>query len=42
MKDTLMQQGASIQYCKWEDDIKMDLEAVGCEGVDYVAQVCFP
>ena len=22
--------------CRWEDNIKMDLQAVGCEGVDWI------
>ena len=22
--------------CKWEDNIKMDLQEVGCEGIDWI------
>ena len=23
-------------WCRWEDNIKMDLQAVGCEGMDWI------
>jgi hypothetical protein len=25
--------------CRWEDNIKMDLREVGCEGMDWIEQV---
>jgi hypothetical protein len=24
------------QRCRWEDNIKMDLQEVGCEGMDWI------
>jgi hypothetical protein len=25
-----------ILWCRWEDNIKMDLQEVGCEGTDWI------